>query len=60
MAVCGDDQSLLKYLALWALNLSGVKKKKNKSSHFQIPVLALFLGTHAHSSSQPLCVFAAF
>lgn len=23
-AVCGDDQSLLKYLAFWTLNLSGI------------------------------------
>lgn len=50
-AVCGNDHSLLKYLALWALKLSGFFCFFLKSSHIQIHVLVLFLGVRHHSSS---------
>lgn len=60
-AVGGGDQTLLKYLILWALKLSGGRKK---SSHTQLHVSVLFLSVHSPSSSQPcVCsqgVLAAF
>ena len=53
--MCGGDQSLLKYLALWALNLSGVKTKIHTYSSSYFNTVLRYLPSSQHRVC-PLCV----